>query len=135
MIYTHVLDRAPSAFEAACMVRRAVNEAVRASGFAKRTTCHTFCHSFATHLVARGTDNRTLHEPLGHADDSTMSGRTGTMTSGYLNARKTIASARRRRLRSGVEDSGWAWRVTPSLGQSETSATSPRSALDSGGDA
>ena len=59
----HHLDPTP--------INKAIAKAIRQTGIGKRVSAHTSRHSFATHLLQRGTDIRTTQALLGHADIST----------------------------------------------------------------
>ena len=52
-------------------LQKAVHQAVAISGITKRITCHTFRHSFATHVLQSSQDLRAVQEMLGHASIST----------------------------------------------------------------
>jgi site-specific recombinase XerD len=52
-------------------LQKAVKAAANRSGIAKRIGCHTFRHSFATHMLENGVNIRMVQELMGHADVKT----------------------------------------------------------------
>ena len=75
----------------ASTLQKAVRATARQLQLGKPVTCHTLRHSFATHLLARGADIRTVQEQLGHSDVRTTQIYTHVLQNGANGVRSPLS--------------------------------------------
>ena len=71
-------------------IQRAVKQAVSKAGIEKPVGCHTFRHTFATELLRRGSDIRTVQTLLGHADVRTTQIYTHVLGQGFAGVQSPL---------------------------------------------
>ena len=72
------------------VLQKAVKRAIRELGIVKQASSHTFRHSFATRLLERGYDIRTIQQLLGHSDVRTTEIYTHVVKQGALGVQSPV---------------------------------------------
>jgi integrase len=86
-----------------------VKRAVREAGIEKPRSCHTFCHTFATHMIEGGYDICTVQELLGHVSVETRLDYTHVLNKGVQGVISPLDGSRRGRQRTPPSSPREAW--------------------------
>jgi integron integrase len=85
-------------------LQKALRKAVRKAGITKRVTCHTFRHSFATHLLEGGTSSKKVQQIMGHKSLKTTEQYLHALNDGRVGVRSPLDEWKERKRREEQND-------------------------------